>query len=77
MGIAAVTAYVLLHAARVPIVAKQKERQENDLLRVRLRCLELSEEYSMLRRRAKQGPRRLRQQRETLTDALAQAPGHR
>jgi len=55
MLIAAITAYVIFHAARIPVQAENERRRKENYLRMRLRCLELSEEYNLLRRRAKQG----------------------
>ena len=52
---AVVTAYTIYKAARLPVRAEQDRHKENEGRRLRLRSLELSEEFSILGKRAIQG----------------------
>ena len=49
------TAAVIYWAARLPVRAARERQKESERRRLRLRCLEISEELKLLSKRAKQG----------------------
>lgn len=49
------TAAVIYWTARLPVRAGRERQKENERRRIRLRCLEISEELKLLSKRARQG----------------------
>jgi len=53
--VAGLTAYAIYHAARLPVDADREVRKESERRRLHLRSLELSQDLTIIGKRAKQG----------------------